>query len=185
MNIIRNTLKAIIIFCIASPPVYAFIGCGDMFGGFRELKKDLQTSLNELKDDLNHARHLMTPDKAVGIEIKEKEDKVVVQINDLMTNEFDATLSQDNQLLTINIPTGSIALTIDGTYLLVNALQEIGFSDSDEYSSRHSALGKTLQHPINLEEVNIEYNEANITLTISIPMIIEKKSVKKIKVKRK
>ncbi|MDP3889077.1 MAG: hypothetical protein Q8Q25_00855 [bacterium] len=165
---------------------------------------DKQTQLlEEMRDTMQKTRETLQSNfnaNLVSLNITEDEkNNVVITLNGITTDNFNASISSENDMLTVSTPTENIKVFVDHLsrnreFVSVKIVQEtrqenkdINDKNKEEqtqafYHSSCVRSGHTIEGSINLESIldnptqAITYNKKTKTLTILLPKTDVKKT---------
>lgn len=114
--------------------------------------------------------HATIPLQTLTTSINETDKNVVVTIHGIDTQELDARIQDENNLLTIHTPQERIEIEIDNEYIHVQTHQE---RSSQEENHFFGASASTTSQPVSgspkLGNQTIDYDPGTCTLTITLP----------------
>lgn len=161
---------------------------------FQEMNVRMQKRFDSMRQAMKTSFTTLD-EKQVGprLSIGESEDghavEIVVSHLDLKEKTFDANFDHEDQMLTITLPLGKLAIQNFGRYISVGFTiqkkqeKKDKEAESSGVMSMFTQTGRTVSAEVNLEEASIEYDEANSSLLIILPM--KKKPTTKIPVTMK
>lgn len=153
----------------------------DLFG-FEELDRQIQHMHNNMKR-MHKASHAMlhVHKKAITPHIQQEDGHLALVVDNVFTHNVQATLEEENSTLHIKTDSATIDIAVDGKYLSFSIAEHIEKQTTEQGHTSHSATfsssasGLTLQHTVNLEDVQIDYDASIEQLKIVLPYIVEKR----------
>lgn len=150
--------------------------------GFREIDEHLRHMRKSMKKMQKASYALVqTSKKALAPHIKQLDDHLLISIDNVATQQVEAISQEDKNTIHIKTDTAIIDIKLDGKYLSLAISEHIEKQTTEQGHTSHSAAfsscasGLTLQHSINLCEVQVDYNTSTQQLSIMLPYMMEKK----------
>ncbi len=207
---VRNKKVALLILAIStSPNIYAF-GFQDLDSFFDDQIQYMEQMRDSMRKTEQAFKTAFSSNNIASLQITDNEENVVIEIEGIKADSFNASISDNKDVLTISTPTDTIKVSIDELspnreFISVELAQDIREEKTDKkdtkdknddekkrvqifQSSTRMNSGRIIEGTINLDEALknpvhvITYNKATDTVTITLPKIKTKKSEQSIPV---
>lgn len=147
----------------------------DMDEHMRLVEKQMQSVREEMKTVFTQERF-----KGVTAQITEKDDAVVVTINNIKSDVHEASFNEDKKQLIVKTDEDTIKCSAHGNSIALTMMKEKKETADDKKNQQSfsamssSSLVQSIDHEVDLSQAGIEYNAEGATLTLMLPIKKEK-----------
>jgi len=163
-----------------------FFDFDDVFEHMEQNMRYMRQEMHELQEALEYNATVQPKREHQGssARITTQEAGIIATINHIQSENIDATIDEDNNLLTVAAGNANITIKIRDAFISLTVQQQTEKELSKngqrvaEASYSSSSVAQIIARPVQLSQAHVDYDSTSEQLTITLPYIAGKKAKK-------